>query len=108
MTDLQLVLALLVAAIVMFAANRPRMDAVGLLMLTLLPFTGVISMSESLAGFADATSHTRTRRDSLAAACAISAADEIRRLNRYAAQAAARSRRAWRDLVRLMTQAASP
>jgi di/tricarboxylate transporter len=54
MTDLQLVLALLVAAIVMFAANRPRMDAVGLLMLTLLPFTGVISMSESLAGFADA------------------------------------------------------
>ena len=62
---------------------------------------------DPFAGFADATSHTRTRRDSLAAACAISAADEIRRLNRYAAQAAARSRRAWRDLVRLMTQAAS-
>ena len=29
------------------------MDAVALLMLTLLPFTGVISMGESLAGFAD-------------------------------------------------------
>jgi hypothetical protein len=58
--------------------------------------------------FADATSHTTTGRASLAAACVISAADEIRRLNRYAAQAAARSRRAWRDLVRLMTQAASP
>ena len=52
-SDLAVVLALLATAIVMFAANRPRMDAVALLMLTLLPFTGVISMGESLAGFAD-------------------------------------------------------
>ncbi len=52
-TDLLLVLGLLVSAIVMFAINRPRMDVVGLLMLTLLPFTGVISMGEALAGFSD-------------------------------------------------------
>jgi di/tricarboxylate transporter len=52
--DLALVLALLTIAIVMFAIGRPRMDAVALLMLTVLPFTGVLSMNEALAGFADA------------------------------------------------------
>ena len=52
-TDLLLVLGLLFAAIVMFIANRPRMDAVGLLMIVLLPFTGVLSINEALAGFAD-------------------------------------------------------
>lgn len=58
--ELMLVLALLVAAIVMFAIDRPRMDAVAILMLTLLPFVGmvtgttVVSMNEALAGFADA------------------------------------------------------
>lgn len=51
--QLAIVLALLAAAIVMFAINRPRMDAVALLMLTALPFTGVISMDEALAGFSD-------------------------------------------------------
>lgn len=51
--DLLIVLALLGAAIVMFIANRPRMDAVGLLMIVLLPFTGVLTMNEALAGFAD-------------------------------------------------------
>ena len=53
-TQLALVLALLVAAIAMFAINKPRMDAVALLMLTVLPFTGAISMSQALAGFSDA------------------------------------------------------
>jgi di/tricarboxylate transporter len=53
-TDLAVVLALLAAAIVMFAINRPRMDAVALIMLTALPFTGVINMGEALAGFSDA------------------------------------------------------
>jgi di/tricarboxylate transporter len=53
-TSLAIILALLGAAIVMFAINRPRMDAVALLMLTLLPFTGVVSMGEALAGFSDA------------------------------------------------------
>ncbi|MBR0672893.1 SLC13 family permease [Neoroseomonas soli] len=51
--DLLLVLALLGAAIVMFVANRPRMDAVALLMIVLLPFTGVITINEALAGFSD-------------------------------------------------------
>ncbi len=52
--ELATVLGLLGAAIVMFAINKPRMDAVGLIMLTVLPLTGVIDVSESLAGFSDA------------------------------------------------------
>jgi di/tricarboxylate transporter len=54
-TDLAVVLGLLVAAIAMFALNRPRMDAVALMMLTVLPLTGVISMGEALAGFSDSS-----------------------------------------------------
>jgi di/tricarboxylate transporter len=50
---LALVLVLLCAAIVMFAVNKPRMDMVALIMLTILPFTGVLTMSEALAGFSD-------------------------------------------------------
>lgn len=52
-TELAIVLTLLASAILMFAINKPRMDAVGLIMLTALPFTGVITMSQSLAGFSD-------------------------------------------------------
>lgn len=52
-TDLAIVLALLAAAVVMFAVNKPRMDAVALIMLTVLPLTGVITMGEALAGFSD-------------------------------------------------------
>ena len=52
-TELAIVLVLLAAAVVMFVLNRPRMDAVGLLMLVLLPFTGAITVNEALAGFAD-------------------------------------------------------
>jgi di/tricarboxylate transporter len=52
-TELLLVLGLLVAAIIMFVINRPRMDAVGLLMMAMLPFTGVLTMNEAIAGFAD-------------------------------------------------------
>src|SRR5262245_42293990 len=51
--DLGVVLALLAVAIAMFAIGRPRMDAVALLMLTALPLTGVLSMDDALAGFAD-------------------------------------------------------
>lgn len=51
--ELAIVLSLLTAAIVMFAINKPRMDAVALIMLTLLPFTGVVSMGEALSGFSD-------------------------------------------------------
>jgi di/tricarboxylate transporter len=53
MADLAVVLLLLAAAIVMFAINRPRMDAVALIMLVALPFTGVLTMGEALAGFSD-------------------------------------------------------
>jgi di/tricarboxylate transporter len=48
-----MVLLLLAAAIVMFAINRPRVDAVALIMLVLLPFTGVLTMNEALAGFSN-------------------------------------------------------
>jgi di/tricarboxylate transporter len=54
LSPLLLVLACLAAAIVMFAAGRPRLDAVALLMLVALPMTGVITMNEALAGFGDA------------------------------------------------------
>jgi len=52
-TELIIVLLMLAAAIAMFAMNKPRMDAVALIMLTILPFSGVISMEEALAGFSD-------------------------------------------------------
>jgi len=51
--ELAIVLALLVSAVAMFVLNKPRMDAVALIMLTVLPFTGVITMGEALAGFSD-------------------------------------------------------
>jgi di/tricarboxylate transporter len=51
--DLALVLLMLAAAIAMFVVNRPRMDAVALLVMVAMPFTGIITMNEALAGFAD-------------------------------------------------------
>jgi di/tricarboxylate transporter len=54
-SDLAVVLVLLAAAIAMFAVNKPRMDAVALLMLTVMPLTGVISMGDALAGFSDSS-----------------------------------------------------
>jgi di/tricarboxylate transporter len=53
MLDLAIVLILLGVAIVMFAINRPRLDVVALIMLIALPFTGILTMSEALAGFSD-------------------------------------------------------
>src|SRR6202042_2677727 len=53
--DLTLVLLVLAAAIVMFVIDRPRMDAVALLVMVTLPFTGIISMNEALAGFSDSS-----------------------------------------------------
>ena len=53
MSDLAIVLALLAVAIVMFAISKPRLDAVALLMLVTLPFTGVLTIGEALAGFSD-------------------------------------------------------
>ncbi|MGE3905412.1 MAG: SLC13 family permease [Reyranellaceae bacterium] len=51
--DLLIVVGLLLAAILMFIRNRPRMDVVALIMMTALPLTGVISVQEALAGLAD-------------------------------------------------------
>ncbi len=53
--DLAVVLVMLAAAVAMFVANRPRMDAVALLVLVAMPFTGVITMNEALAGFSDSS-----------------------------------------------------
>ena len=53
--DLALVLLMLAAAIAMFVINRPRMDAVALLVMVAMPFTGVITMNEALAGFSDSS-----------------------------------------------------
>jgi len=53
MSPLAMVLALLVAAVVMFALNRPRMDVVAVIMMVALPMTGVITMSEALVGLSD-------------------------------------------------------
>jgi di/tricarboxylate transporter len=50
--DLTLVLLMLAAAIAMFVINRPRMDAVALLVMVAMPFTGIVTMNEALAGFA--------------------------------------------------------
>ncbi|NYS25177.1 SLC13 family permease [Rhodobacteraceae bacterium 2376] len=50
---LAMVLALLAVAIVLFAIGRPRMDVVALVMMVALPLTGVITVPEALAGFAD-------------------------------------------------------
>ncbi|QTF90898.1 SLC13 family permease [Halomonas sp. BM-2019] len=52
-TELVLVLLLLVSAIAMFAIGRPRTDAVALLMVAALPFTGVIDIGEAIRGFSD-------------------------------------------------------
>jgi di/tricarboxylate transporter len=51
--DLLVVLALLLAAVAMFIVNRPRMDAVALIVIVALPLTGTVTMGEALAGFGD-------------------------------------------------------
>ncbi|MDN3279362.1 SLC13 family permease [Frankia sp. RB7] len=51
--DLALILLMLAIAVAMFVVNRPRMDAVALLVMVAMPFTGIITMNEALAGFAD-------------------------------------------------------
>ncbi|HQZ00139.1 MAG TPA: SLC13 family permease [Propionicimonas sp.] len=50
---LAVVLVLLAAAIVLFAIGRPRMDVVALLALVALALTGIVTLPEALAGFAD-------------------------------------------------------
>lgn len=52
-SDLLLVLGALIACVGLFIANKPRMDVVALLVIVILPLTGIISMPEALAGFSD-------------------------------------------------------
>lgn len=52
-SGLLMVLLLLGGAVLMFTLNKPRMDVVGLIMMAALPFTGVITMAETLTGFSD-------------------------------------------------------
>lgn len=51
--ELLFVLGLLLAAILMFVMNKPRMDAVAVIMIAALPFTGIITIKETLTGFSD-------------------------------------------------------
>ncbi|MCK3771216.1 SLC13 family permease [Microbacterium aerolatum] len=51
--DLIVVLVLLAVTIALFAIGRPRMDAVALLVIVALPLIGVLTVPETLAGFAD-------------------------------------------------------
>ncbi|MDR0533338.1 MAG: SLC13 family permease [Verrucomicrobiales bacterium] len=51
--DFYIILGLLAVTITLFALGKPRMDAVALVMLVVLPFTGVLDVKETLAGFAD-------------------------------------------------------
>lgn len=49
------VLLLLASAVTMFVINKPGMDVVGLLMIAALPFTGVLTVPETIAGFSDSS-----------------------------------------------------
>lgn len=46
-----MILGLLTVALLLFGLGRPRADAVGLLMIVALPFTGVLTVNEALVGF---------------------------------------------------------
>ncbi|MBM7059996.1 SLC13 family permease [Pseudomonas sp. UL073] len=52
--ELLWVLALLLTTVALFVANRPRMDVVALLVIVALPLSGVLDVSQALAGFSDA------------------------------------------------------
>lgn len=51
--QLLFVIGLLVACIGMFVANKPRMDVVALLVIVILPLSGILKVSEAIAGFSD-------------------------------------------------------
>ncbi|OAM90331.1 SLC13 family permease [Termitidicoccus mucosus] len=52
-SDLILVLALLTTCMGLFIANKPRMDVVALLVILVLPLSGILTMPQALAGFSD-------------------------------------------------------
>jgi di/tricarboxylate transporter len=47
------VIGLLFACIGMFVADKPRMDVVALLVIVILPLSGILKVSEAIAGFSD-------------------------------------------------------
>ncbi|MBV8642226.1 MAG: SLC13 family permease [Verrucomicrobia bacterium] len=47
------VIGLLVACIGMFVANKPRMDVIALLVIVILSLSGILKVSEAIAGFSD-------------------------------------------------------
>jgi di/tricarboxylate transporter len=51
--QLLFVIGLLVACIGMFVTNKPRMDVVALLVIVILPLSGILKVSEAIAGFSD-------------------------------------------------------
>lgn len=51
--DLILVLILLGCAIVLFTIGKPRMDVVAVLVVVVLPLSGVLTLGEALSGFSD-------------------------------------------------------
>ena len=51
--QLLFVIGLLAACIGMFVANKPRMDVVALLVIVVLPLSGILKVSEAIAGFSD-------------------------------------------------------
>jgi hypothetical protein len=48
--DLLLVLGLLIACVGLFIVDKPRMDVVALLVIIILPLTGIITMSKDRLG----------------------------------------------------------
>ncbi|ONM44567.1 SLC13 family permease [Halopseudomonas pachastrellae] len=51
--DLGVVLALLLASVLLFILNKPRMDVVALLVILALPLSGILTLEETLSGFSD-------------------------------------------------------
>lgn len=51
--ELVIVLGLLATSMALFIIGKPRMDVVALLVIVLLPLTGVLGLAETLAGFSD-------------------------------------------------------
>ena len=53
--ELIIVLLLLLAAIIAFMINKPRMDVVAVCALLALPVTGSVTLDQALAGFSDSS-----------------------------------------------------
>ncbi|TLP64663.1 MULTISPECIES: SLC13 family permease [Pseudomonas] len=51
--ELLWVLGLLCVVVILFIINRPRMDVVALLVILVLPLSGILSVEQALAGFSD-------------------------------------------------------